>query len=165
MPLPTARHPSGDVGATGDAGPSPVPCPRRKSVACFGAMQYRCGKLVTEMVTPFNAVTFKAFRRTLLRHRGRGQAQGGGAGQRHGPPAWLLGPFLREHRRVLTLRFLPPYSPPHANPIERVWKLARRLATPNRYFATLDELLAAAQERFALWRNPNRQLARLFGIS
>ena len=65
--------------------------------------------------------------------------------------------FLRQHRRVLRLFFLPPYSP-QLNPIERVWKLTRRLATHNRYFATLGELLSAVQERFALWRTPNQML-------
>jgi transposase len=136
--------------------------PTRKSVACFGAVQYRCGKLVTDMVTPFNAVTFEAFLRTLLRHRGRGKRMVVVLDNAKYHHARLLSPFLRKHRRVLTLRFLPPYSP-QLNPIERVWKLARRLATHNRYFATLDELLDAVQERFALWRNPNRQLVRLCG--
>ena len=35
--------------------------------------------------------------------------------------------------------FLPPCSP-ELNPIERVWKLTRRLATLNRYFAHVDEV-------------------------
>ena len=39
--------------------------------------------------------------------------------------AVLLKPLLRKYRAVLTLLFLPPYSPQLA-PIERVWKLARR---------------------------------------
>lgn len=137
--------------------------PTRKSVACFGAVQSVSGKLVTDMVTPFDAVTFQAFLRTLLRHRGRGMRMVVVLDNAKYHHARLLAPFLRQHRRVLTLCFLPPYSP-QLNPIERVWKLARRLATHNRYFATLDELLDAVQERFALWRNPNSQLARLCGI-
>ena len=46
---------------------------------------------------------------------------------------------------VLSLLFLPPYSPQLA-PIERVWKLARRLATHNRYFQTLDQVLDAVNQ-------------------
>ena len=42
--------------------------------------------------------------------------------------ARALCPCLHRHRQQLTLLFLPPYSP-ELNPIERVWKLARRLAT------------------------------------
>ena len=78
--------------------------------------------------------------------------------------ARLLAPWLHKHRRVLTLLFLPPYSP-QLSPIERVWKLTRRLATHNRYFATLDELLDAAETCFNRWRKPNPVLRRLCGIS
>jgi transposase len=78
-------------------------------------------------------------------------------------PAVLLAPLLRRYRKVLTLLFLPPYSPQLA-PIERVWKLTRRLATHNRYFATLDEVLLAVEERFEQWRKPNSVLRRLCAI-
>ena len=47
-----------------------------------------------------------------------------------------------QNRRQFALEFLPPYSP-ELNPIERVWKLARRRATHNRYFfnfARIDSL-------------------------
>ncbi|MGH8671616.1 MAG: hypothetical protein ACREUA_06225 [Burkholderiales bacterium] len=56
--------------------------------------------------------------------------------------------------------FLPPYSPQPA-PIERVWKLARRLAVHNRYFATLDAVLAAVSACFRLWHRPNQVWRRL----
>jgi len=42
------------------------------------------------------------------------------------------------------LLYLPPYSP-ELNPIERVWKLTRRLATHNRYFAHVEELELAVE--------------------
>jgi transposase len=45
------------------------------------------------------------------------------------------------------LLFLPPYSPQLA-PIERVWKLDRRLATHNRFFATVDDVLTAVSSFF-----------------
>jgi transposase len=44
--------------------------------------------------------------------------------------ARALRPWLSKHRRVLRLDFLPPYSP-DLNPVERVWKLTRRLCTHN----------------------------------
>jgi transposase len=47
----------------------------------------------------------------------------------------------------MELLFLPTYSPQLA-PIERLWKLARRLAMHNRYFQTLEELIAAVSECF-----------------
>ena len=75
----------------------------------------------------------------------------------------LLAPLLRRYRNVLTLLFLPPYSPQLA-PIARVWKLARRLATHNRFFETLSELLTAVDSCFDLWQKPNAVLRCLCGI-
>ncbi|MFI5339932.1 MAG: transposase, partial [Candidatus Methylomirabilales bacterium] len=73
-------------------------------------------------------------------------------------------PFLTAHRAVLRLLFLPPYSPA-LNPIERVWKLARRLCTHNRYFPQLDELVEAVADQMETWHNPNPVLHRLCGIT
>ena len=78
--------------------------------------------------------------------------------------ARLLAPLLRKYRRVFALLFLPPYSPQLAS-IERVWKLARRLATHNRYFATLTELLEVVNLCFDAWRRPNPVLRRLCCIN
>jgi len=137
--------------------------PTRKSMACFGAGCLGSGQFVWSMATKFDALTFKAFLHKLIRHRRRGRRMVvvlDNAAYHH---ARLLRPFLRKHRRVLTLLFLPPYSPQLA-PIERVWKLARRLATHNRYFAKLDEVVAAVVHCFTLWRKSNRALHRLCGI-
>lgn len=79
------------------------------------------------------------------------------------PHAVFLKPLLKKYRKVLTLLFLPPYSPQLA-PIERVRKLTRRLATHNRFFETLDELIAAAVACFNSGRKPNPVLRRLCGI-
>ncbi|MBX3330282.1 MAG: transposase [Nitrospira sp.] len=78
--------------------------------------------------------------------------------------AALLKPLLRKYRAVLTLLFLPPYSPQLA-PIERAWKLARRLATHNRFFATLDDVLTDVSTCFDCWKRPNSVLRRLCGIT
>ena len=50
----------------------------------------------------------------------------------------------------LALDFLPPYSP-DLNPIERVWKLTRRLCLHHRYFGLLDGVVAAVEGQFAEW--------------
>jgi len=44
---------------------------------------------------------------------------------------------------------LAPYSR-DLNPVERVSKLMRRLATHNRHFPTLDEIMDAVRERCGL---------------
>jgi len=46
--------------------------------------------------------------------------------------ARALEPFLTAHREVLQLLFLPRTA--ELNPVERLWKLTRRLCTHNRYF-------------------------------
>ena len=134
--------------------------PTRKSIACFGAVRLNGGQFVWSTSPKFNADTFEWFLRQLLRHRRRGKrivVVLDNAGYHH---ARQLQPFLRRVRHLLTLLFLPPYSPQLA-PIERVWKLARRLATHNHYFATLVQLVAAVVRCFQRWRKPNRVLHRL----
>ena len=131
--------------------------PTRKSVACFGAVSLRTGKFVRSMCEVFNAVTFKAFLQKLLRRRTRGQRMVIVLDNARYHHAVLLRPLLRQYRAVLTLLFLPPYSPQLA-PIERVWKLARRLATHNRYFATLAAVLDAINACFDRWQKPNQVL-------
>ena len=136
----------------------------RKSVACFGAVSLTTGKFVRAMCSVFNAETFRSFLGKLLRHRTRGKRMVIVLDNAKYHHAVLLAPFLREYRGVLTLLFLPPYSPQLA-PIERVWKLTRRLATHNRYFATLVEVLDAANTCFDSWRKPNPVLRRLCCIT
>lgn len=137
--------------------------PTRKSVACFGAVSLQTGKFVRSMCPKFDALTFQAFLKKLRRHRSRGKRMVVVLDNAKYHHAVLLVPLLRQYHRVLTLLFLPPYSPQLA-PIERVWKLARRLATHNRYFATLDELLATVEACFDRWRKPNPVLRKLCGI-
>ena len=137
--------------------------PTRKSVACFGAVSLRTGKFIRAMCEKFDAVTFESFLKKLLRHRSRGKRMVIVLDNARYHHAILLAPLLRQYRKVLSLLFLPPCSPQLA-PIERVWKLARRMATHNRFFATLGELLIAVEQCFDRWRHSNPLLRRLCGI-
>jgi transposase len=100
----------------------------------------------------------------LLRCRGRGQRLVIVLDNAKYHHARSLAPLLRRYRKVLTLLFLPPYSP-QFNTIERLWKLARRLATHNRYFANLAALVDAVTRQFDRWRLPNDILWRLCCIT
>jgi len=138
--------------------------PTRKSVALFGAVNLRQGQLVTRPEPKFDGLSFGRFLRQLLRHRARGRRLVlilDNAPYHH---ARLLKPFWRQHRRVLRLDYLPPYSP-ELNPIERVWKLTRRLCTHNQYFPELQNLVDAVSKQMAIWRKPNSTLLRLCGIT
>ncbi len=134
--------------------------PTRKSVALFGEVNLRHGALVTHFAPTFDARTFATFLRMLLRHRARGHRLLVILDNARSHHARALAPFLYEHRQVLTLDFLPPYSP-NVNPIERVWKLARRLCTHNQYFPQLHDVVSAVSQQMALWRKPNGVLRKL----
>lgn len=134
--------------------------PTRKSVACFGAVNVRSGKFVSRNAPWFNAETFEGFLKQLIRHRAPGRRMVLVLDNAKYHHARSLAPLLQRYRKVLTLLYLPPYSP-QLNTIERLWKLARRLATHNRYFATLEALIEAVSIQFRRWRRPNAVLRRL----
>ena len=112
----------------------------------------------------FNAMTFQSFLENLLKHRARSRRIViilDNAKYHH---ANLLKPFLQKYRKRLRLEFLPPYSP-ELNPIERVWKLTRRLCTHNEYFPNLAALQEAVSERLSMWEKPNEVLRKLCCIN
>ena len=138
--------------------------PTRKSVACFGSVSLSTGKFVRSLCDKFDALTFEAFLRKLLRHRSRGKRMVIVLDNAKYHHARLLAPLLRRYRKVLTLLFLPPYSPQLA-PIERVWKLTRRLATHNQYFERLEGISHCVEGQFDRWRNGNETLRKLCAIT
>src|SRR5574342_295213 len=77
--------------------------------------------------------------------------------------AQQIKPWLKEHHNVIRLDFLPPYSP-NLNPIERVWKLIRRLCTHNRYFPNINNLINTVFNQFKRWQQPNETLRRLCAL-
>ncbi len=137
--------------------------PTRKSIACFGAVSLETGKFAYDLCDTFDAKTFEAFLMLLLRRRTRDKRMVIVLDNARYHHAKLLAPLLHKYRKVLTLLFLPPYSPQLA-PIERVWKLTRRLATHNRHFETLGDVLDVVQKCFNRWLKSNLVLKRLCGI-
>lgn len=131
--------------------------PTRKSVALFGAVNLRSGTLVTMLTSPFNRESFGAFLDELARHRDRRR--------RNVVILDNAGYHARQYcPGDLTLDYLPPYSP-ELNPIERVWKLLRKLRIHNQYSETLDRLLGEVSEQLVAWARPNDVLRRLCCIS
>jgi transposase len=138
--------------------------PTRKSVALFGAVNLRSGRLVTQQNPRFDANSFESFLVRLLRHRSHGRCMIVILDNARYHHARLLASFLRKHQRELRLDFLPPYSP-DLNPIERVWKLARRMCTHNQYFPRLQDLIDAVSGQMGAWQKPNHTLRLLCGIT
>lgn len=143
-----------------DKDPIMLHAPTRKSMGIFGAVRPADGKMVTASTETFNAVTFKEFLATILRHHRKGRKIVVILDNARWHHAKLIAPWLKKYRHLLTLDFLPPYSP-ELNPIERVWKLTRRLCTHNRYFPQLEDLVETIIEQFSLWYKPNDTLRRL----
>jgi transposase len=138
--------------------------PTRKSAALFGAVNVLSGKFVYINVPKFNALTFRIFLGKLLRHRKRSRKMAVILDNSRYHHATMLNPFIEKHRDHLLLDFLPPYSP-ELNPIERIWKLTRKLCTHNQYFQSLEDLIKAVSSQLDLCNKPNDLLAKLCCIT
>lgn len=139
--------------------------PTRKSISYFGAVRLRDGKLCHSKPSGrFDAQTCWDF----LRHLRRVSARAGrrvvviadNAKYHH---ATLHAEWRQLQEPGFRLHFLPPYSP-QLNPIERVWKLLRRLHLHNCFFPSLAELSAVVDAQLAMWASPNPVLKRLCSV-
>jgi len=140
--------------------------PTRKSVGYFGAIRLRDGKFLFQRETArFDAMTTWNFLRQLRqcsRRAGRRVVVITDNAKYH--HAKLHATWRAEQAPEFLLSYLPPYSP-DLNPIERVWKLTRRLCLHNRYFPTLAGVMAAVEGQFGYWTQPNEPLRKLCGIA
>jgi transposase len=140
--------------------------PTRRSVGYFGAVRLRDGLFVRRREAGrFNGESFWDFLRDLDR-----------ASQTEGRRVVVISDNAKYHHARLhagwraqraphfELDFLPPYSP-ELNPIERVWKLTRRLCLHNRYFGFLESVVEAVEEQFRQWSEGNETLRRLCAIN
>ena len=143
-----------------DADPVVLHAPTRKSIGIFGAVSNTDGRLVTQLNETFDAATFLVFLQQLLRHRRKDHLMIVIVDNARWHHAKTLQPWLEERRDRIRLDFLPPYSP-ELNPVERVWKLTRRLCIHNRYFPELEDLIQIVSAKFDSWRKPNTTLYRL----
>ena len=112
----------------------------------------------------FNAETFWAFMKKLRQiscHTGRQVLILTDNARYH--HAKLHADWRDKCASKFSLLFLPPYSL-ELNPIERVWKLTRRLAIHNQYFERIDQVSEAVESVFSSWRYPNSTLKRLCAI-
>ena len=140
--------------------------PGRKSVGYFGAVRLRDGLFVA-MREPdkFNAQSFHNFMEKLLvvgSTEGRKMVLIKDNAKYH--YAKLHREWREEHANRFVLYFLPPYSP-DLNPVERVWKLVRRICLHNRYFHTLKEIEEVVENQFLEWSLASDILRKLCAIT
>ncbi len=138
--------------------------PTRKNISVFGAACVHDGRLVTKFSKPFNGMTFQEYLELLLNHKKDRLEMHIILDNSKYHHAKLLQPWLEKHSDEIKLDFLPPYSP-DINPIERVWKLTRRLCTHNRYFESIEILIESVTKQFKLWQSPNNILRSLCAIN
>ena len=140
--------------------------PTRHSVGYFGAVRLRDGSFrFRREKEKFNGPTFFEFMKELYQTslmRGRRVVVITDNAKYH--HARLHRQWREEHAAKFTLDYLPPYSP-ELNPIERVWKLTRRLCLHNRYFPLLQEVMTTVEMEFVGWTDPNETLRRLCAIT
>jgi transposase len=140
--------------------------PTRKSMGYFGAVRLRDGKLVYQREEEkFDALTFHVFLKRLRQ-----------ASSRSGRRVVVIADNARYHHAKLhadwrnkqapnfMLDFLPPYSP-DLNPIERLWKLTRKLRLHNRYFPTLEDVVQSVESKFFEWTSGNEAVRKLCAIT
>ena len=140
--------------------------PTRKSVGYFGAVRLRDGKFVyAREEEKFNAQSCWQFLKQLhhksLRSARRAVVVLDNAKYHH---ALLHKAWREEVKPRFSLDFLPPYSP-ELNPIERVWKLTRRLCLHNVYFPKLDQVCISAERQFDQWSAGSNALKKLCAIT
>jgi transposase len=139
--------------------------PGRKSIGYFGAVRLRDGMFVA-MQEPdkFNAQSFHDFMKKLLTTGSTAGRQmvliTDNAKYHH---AKLHREWREEHIDRFALDFLPPYSP-DLNPVERVWKLVRRICIHNRYFHTIKEIEDVVETQFMIWSRGSDTLRKLCAI-
>jgi len=112
----------------------------------------------------FNSITCQDFLKRLLRHRPWNRRIVVILDHARYHQVTLLKPFLSEKRDVLSLAFLPPYSP-ELNPVERVWNLTRKLGAHNQCFPQLSDLISTVTRPLELGNRPKNRLPQLCGIT
>lgn len=136
--------------------------PGRKSVGYFGAVRLDDGLFVHARENDrFNGQSFWDFMK-IIRERG----------QRPGKRMVVISDNAKYHHAKMhkdwrdeaapgfALDYLPPYSP-DLNPIERVWKLTRKLCLHDQYFPTLNSVVSTVEKQFAQWAQGNETLRKL----
>ena len=138
--------------------------PTQKSIGYFGAVRLMDGKFMSHRAEEFDAETLFLFvrdLRTIKCHAGRRvELILDNASYHH---AKLHKKWREQSQNSFALSFLLPYII-DLNPIERVWKRARRLATHNPYFSTLAEITDAVERAIATRHHGKKTLRRPLAI-
>jgi transposase len=134
--------------------------PVREKISVLGAMGMDNGQLITSNADIFNAVSFKAFVKKIIKSAKTKKKILLVLDNARFHHAIINREFLKSVKNKIELMYLPPYSP-ELNPIESFWKKTRRNVTHNRYFESLAEEGEALNHFFNKFKKPNELLTSL----
>jgi len=140
--------------------PNVISPPGREKTGYFGMVNLKTGRLLTENADKFDQDSFKYFLDTVLSYVKEEEKMIVILDNAKWHHSKRIQAFVQKHYDRLELLFLPPYSP-ELNPIERVWKLTRKLVTHNRYFGTIHTMICDLMYQFFWWNIPNDTLRTL----
>lgn len=134
--------------------------PVREKISVMGALGMDNGQLITMKSKIFNASSFKAFVKRIIKCAKTERKILLVLDNARFHHALVNKEFLASVRNELELMYLPAYSP-ELNPIESFWKKTRRGVTHNRYFESLAEEESCLDRFFKKFKNPNEVLTSL----
>ena len=142
--------------------------PSRQKVSYSGFVIPETGELFTSKPTTFNyETTIDSIRKFLSAHpapKGKKYALVMDNAPWHKKAIKLIetekNPEYADIFEQVIFVKLPPYSPDF-NPIEQVWRIARRENTHNVFFPDIHTLSSKIDKAFEAWSVPNTQLSKL----
>lgn len=134
----------------------------RKCYKVFGAIEYNSGKLIYQGEQgKLNANSYIGFLKKILFHT-RGHVILVHDGARY-HTAKLVKEFVESKQERLTTVRLPAYSPDY-NPIENLWRKAKRLGTHLMYFPTFELLVDKVDSTMQKLGQKRDEILNLFGL-
>lgn len=134
--------------------------PVREKISIMGAMGMDNGQLITMKSKIFNADSFKAFVKRIIKSAKTNRKILLVLDNARFHHAVINRKYLDSVKNKIQLLYLPAYSP-ELNPIESFWKKTRRGVTHNRYFESLAEQDKCLSHFFNKFKNPNEILTSL----
>lgn len=134
--------------------------PVREKISIMGAMGMDNGQLITMKAEIFNAESFKAFVKRIIKSAKTKRKILLVLDNARFHHAIVNREFLNSVKNRIELMYLPAYSP-ELNPIESFWKKTRRGVTHNRYFESLKEDEGCLDHFFNKFKKPNDILISL----
>ncbi len=117
---------------------------KHRGAKLIGALDYESGEVFCVQEKQYKTKEFLAFlKKLLVRYKGEKIVVIlDNATTHHGK---ILKPFLKANKKLLTLVYLPPYSP-QLNLIEGLWGWLKKAVINNVFFKNISQIARAVEE-------------------